>query len=105
MENDNLKKLLKILSDILDESEYQQDNQIIKETYKGVNNLYKNKEIITNSDLESIDSNIKYLDRKYDNLNELLYLYDPIQVHYKNEIHKKEVEKLRMQNKLKKKGE
>ena len=89
------------LKNTLDKSEFNQDSELLKETYNKINDLCSQKETITISDLELIDYNIKYLDQKYDSLNDLLYLYDPIQVSYKKEIHKKQVEELREESRKK----
>lgn len=104
MIEENLQQLVTILKSTLNESEFKQDSELLKETYNKINDLCSQKETITISDLESIDYNIKYLDQKYDSLNNLLYLYDPVQVSYKKEVHKKQVEELRKENRNKKEG-
>lgn len=88
-------KMLQILESLLKNSIYDKDYSIIRSTYELLDTKLTN---ISNYDLESIRKNIEYLDRKYDDLEELVNLYDSINGYYKNIIRKKQVSEIRKNN-------
>lgn len=92
-----------LLIKILDCKTYDADNSIIKETLNLVKKLSV-EDKITHDLLNKINENIKYLDQKYDDLYELVNLFDPICFYYENLLKKNYTYFLRKQNREKKNG-
>ena len=90
-----------MLKNLLESEKYQDEYTLIKETYLNVVKLYENKDDVTSDDLDNINENIKYLDMKYDDLFDLVNLYDPIRINFKKVIQEKKVKKIREENKKK----
>ncbi len=101
MPDNHVLKLTKMLKNILESEKYQEENTLIKETYLNVIKLYEKKDDVTLDDLDNINENIKYLDMKYDDLFDLVNLYDPIRINFKKVIQEKNVKKIREENKKK----
>ena len=62
-----------------------------------------NDDNITNDFIDKMDNDLNYLDQKYDDLFDLINLFDPIYVELKRRNHTKYVEKLREENRKKRK--
>lgn len=105
MNEEKLKKMMDIFNGLLYKKEYKQDKVIIEDLKNKINNLLLNKEKVTIDILETISDNIKYMDIKYDNLYELVNLFDPVDIEYRRMIHKENVENLRKLNRRKKENE
>jgi len=105
MKKENLKKIDDILNSMLYKKEYNQDKEVIEDLKNKINDLLLNEEKVTVGTLDTISNNIKYLDIKYDNLYELVNLFDPVEIEYREMIHKKYVENLRKLNRRKKESE
>ncbi|MBR2840859.1 MAG: hypothetical protein IKF01_03200 [Bacilli bacterium] len=101
MPDNHVLKLTKMLKNLLESEKYQDEYTLIKETYLNVVKLYENKDDVTSDDLDNINENIKYLDMKYDDLFDLVNLYDPIRINFKKVIQEKKVKKIREENKKK----
>lgn len=104
MEEENLKKMLSFLTLISTNEQYSEDTDVIKKTINEISNLQLGNNYINNNILELIEHNISYLDRKYDDLYDLVNLYDSVKSSYKKLIHDKYVEELRKANRKKKEG-
>ena len=91
---ENVKELQYFLKRIEKENAYKKDRKLINDLYKDVIVLHANKDINVDM-LDKINEKIKYLDIEYDDLDELVILYTPLYIKLKEEIHKKEVAKLR----------
>ena len=101
MSDNNVLKLTTMLKNLLESEKYQEENALIQETYLKVVKLYKKKDNVTSDDLDSINENIKYLDMKYDDLFDLVNLYDPIRINLKKIIQEKKIKKIREENRKK----
>ena len=95
MLRDNLNKMLDILSEISKSNEYKENSKLINDTLVRVNSILVNEANITVEDLDLLNENIKLLDRTYEDLFELVNLYDPVYYNLKRNIHKYHVEQIR----------
>ena len=100
-----MRKLIDKFNDIDINEKYSDDIKMINKTINILNQMLDNESIITNTLLDYIDDNIKYLDQKYDDLYDLVNIYDPIKIEYKIQLHKKYVNDLRRKNKKAKMGD
>lgn len=103
MVENNLEQLLKLLKKISDDNKYQADRELIKQIYNKLEQL-KIKHSRNIDDLEYVRDKINYLDQKYDDLYDLVNLYEPKYIEIKKNIHSEYVQELRKQNRMKKEG-
>jgi hypothetical protein len=95
----DLDKLIKKIELLLNDDKYKKDNELIKKLYKDLNEINKN---LSNELIDSIDNNINLLDQKYDDLYDLVNIFDVLKYKYKKEIQKVYVDNLRKENRNKK---
>ena len=95
----DLEKLIKKIESLLNDYKYMKDNELIKKLYKELNEINQN---LSNELIDSIDNNIKLLDQKYDDLYDLVNIFDVLKYKYKKEIQKVYVDNLRKENRKKK---
>ena len=95
----DLDKLIKRIELLLNDDKYKKDNELIKKLYKDLNEINKN---LSNELIDSIDNNITLLDQKYDDLYDLVNIFDVLKYKYKKEIQKVYVDNLRKENRNKK---
>ena len=97
----DLEKLIKKIEFLLNDYKYKKDNELIKKLYKDLNEINKN---LSNELIDNIDNNIKLLDQKYDDLYDLVNIFDVLKYKYKKEIQKEYVDNLRKENRNKRNG-
>ena len=97
-----MEEIIKLLNSILSDFKYIDDKELIKEIKTIFNKFLNDENSITSDSLNYVDDKIKYLDQKYDDLYDLINLYDPIRIKYELYLHQKHVENLRKINRLKK---
>lgn len=96
---ENIETLINILKDCSSKREYQEDKEKILIFYQG---LQKIKTKVPNmEELETLKRIEVELEVKYESLFEIGNYFDPIYVEMEKETHKKEVQKLREENKRK----
>ena len=103
MVESNLIKLLVLLKKLSDDNKYQEDRELIKQIYNKLEEL-KIKHSTNIDDLEYVQDKINYLDQKYNDLYDLVNLYEPEYIKIKKNIHSEYVQELRKQNRMKKEG-
>lgn len=103
MEDENLKNILNILVEATNENDFGEDNQKIQNLYNLLNILQE--KLPTIDEIDKLENEINYLEIKYDIFNELSYYSAPLFVTIKRRIHAKEVEKLREENRRKRRIE
>lgn len=94
--------MLDILKSLENDSQYNDDFTLIQDLIKRINSIL-NDDNITDDFIDEMDNDLNYLDQKYDDLFDLINLFDPIYVELKRKIHIKYVEKLREENRKKRK--
>ncbi len=94
---ENMNQLLNILNDFIEKYPEIKDIEIVKNVVGNLLQLQKN-----NINLDKLEKNIIYLDTNYDELNEISYYFTPIIISIKKEKHKKMIDELRINNKIKK---
>ena len=94
--------MLDILENLVNDNKYDNDFTLIQGLIKRIHSIL-NDDNITNEFLDWMDKDLNYLDQKYDNLFDLINLFDPIYVELKRRNHTKYVEKLREENRKKRK--
>ena len=99
-----MEKLINLLNSIVLNDNYIEDEKTIKEIINILNIFLEDKNNITNDLLKDVDDKIKYLDRKYDDLYDLVNMYDPIKIEFEKYLHKCYVVNLRNSNRMKKEG-
>ena len=92
--------MLDILENLVNDNKYDNDFTLIQGLIKRIHSIL-NDDNITNEFLDWMDKDLNYLDQKYDNLFDLINLFDPIYVELKRKNHIKYVEKLREENRKK----
>ncbi len=100
-----LNKMIKILNSIKDDKQYSNDNILICDLIRQINNILNDDRDITNEFLDEVDKDLNYLDQKYEDLFDLNNLFDPIFFELKRENHINYVKKLREENRKKEKNE
>lgn len=96
MNLENIDNLLNLLIDALNVNDFGEDKEKIKYFY---NELQKcKKELPTMEKLNQMQEIEIDLEVKYDSLNEMSYYFDPLCAEVERKIHKKEVEKIREEN-------
>ena len=99
---ESLNKMLDILEHLVNDNQYDDDFTLIQDLIKRINSIL-NDDNITNDFLDKMDKDLNYLDQKYDDLFDLINLFDPIYVELKKKNHINYVEKLREENRKKRK--
>ena len=94
--------MIEILNSIKGDKQYSNDNILICDLIQRINSILNN-DNITNDFLDKMDYDLNYLDQKYDDLFDLINLFDPICFELKKKNHIKYVEKLRDENRNKRK--
>ena len=97
---ESLNKMLDILEHLVNDNQYDDDFTLIQDLIKRINSIL-NDDNITNDFLDKMDKDLNYLDQKYDDLFDLINLFDPIYVELKKKNHINYVEKLREENRKK----
>ena len=98
----DLNKILEILNVIVKDQQYYDDFTLIQDLIKRINSILSD-DNITNDFLDKMDNDLNYLDQKYDDLFDLINLFDPICFELKKKNHIKYVEKLREENRKRRK--
>ena len=94
--------MLDILKNLENDTQYDDDFTLIQDLIKRINSILSD-DNITNDFLDKMDNDLNYLDQKYDDLFDLINLFDPICFELKKKNHIKYVEKLREENRNKRK--
>ena len=94
--------MLDILKSLENDNQYDDDFTLIKDLIKRINSILSD-DNITNDFLDKMDNDLNYLDQKYDDLFDLINLFDPVRFELKKKNHIKYVEKLREENRKKRK--
>ena len=95
---DEIKILIEEVKKIIQNNKYFEDKQKITDLYNKLCSLENEKNINL---VNEIDISIKALDEKYDDLFELVNMYDGIKYKLEKEIRKQEISELRMNNRKK----
>lgn len=96
----NLDILISKIESLLINSQYDNDLELIKNLLEEIKKLKLNN--FNNELLDDIDKNIQILDQKYDDLYDLVNIFDVLKYKYKKELKKQYVENLRKNNRSKK---
>ena len=99
---ESLNKMLDILEHLVNDNQYDNDFALIQDLIKRIN-IILNNDNITNEFIDKINNDLNYLDQKYDDLFDLINLFDPVRFELKKINHIKHVEKLREENRKKRK--
>ena len=94
--------MLDILEHLVNDNQYDNDFALIQGLIKRIN-IILNNDNITNEFIDKINNDLNYLDQKYDDLFDLINLFDPVRFELKKINHIKHVEKLREENRKKRK--
>ena len=97
-EREILEQILNSLKNILNNQRYLEDKNLIQDTILLLEQLPSQ---ITLINLEKIKNNLNELDRKYDNVYDLINLYDIVYFPFKQRLHQEHVCQLREQNRKK----
>lgn len=94
-EREILEQILNSLKNILNNQKYLEDKNLIQDTMLLLERLPSQ---ITLINLEKIKNNLNELDRKYDDVYDLINLYDIVYFPFKQRLHQEYVRQLREQN-------
>lgn len=97
-EREILEQILNSLKNILNNQRYLEDKNLIQDTILLLEQLPSQ---ITLINLEKIKNNLNELDRKYDDVYDLINLYDIVYFPFKQRLHQEYVRQLREQNRKK----
>lgn len=97
-EREILEQILNSLKNILNNQKYLEDKNLIQDTMLLLERLPSQ---ITLINLEKIKNNLNELDRKYDDVYDLINLYDIVYFPFKQRLHQEYVRQLREQNRKK----
>lgn len=97
-EREILEQILNSLKNILNNQKYLEDKNLIQDTMLLLEQLPSQ---ITLINLEKIKNNLNELDRKYDDVYDLINLYDIVYFPFKQRLHQEYVRQLREQNRKK----
>ena len=89
--------MLDILKGLENDNQYDNDFTLIQDLIKRINSILSD-DNITNDFIDKMDNDLNYLDQKYDDLFDLINLFDPVRFELKKKNHIKYVEKLREEN-------
>ena len=99
MKSESLKQILAFLTRILEKNDFNEDKQIIQYLFKELEKLEH--QLPTDNKLEELQKIIVDLEIKYDDLNDLVYYFDPLYVKIKKNIHEEKIKEIREDNKRK----
>ena len=99
MKSESLKQILAFLTRILEKNDFNEDKQIIQYLFKELEKLEH--QLPTANKLEELQKIIVDLEIKYDDLNDLVYYFDPLYVKIKKNIHEEKIKEIREDNKRK----
>ena len=110
----DLNKILEILNVIVKDQQYYDDLTLIKDLIVKINQMLNSEINITDDFLDRMEKDLNYLDQKYFaqlvyskneyvELNDVVRIFAPIQNYYKKKNHIKYVEKLREENRKRRK--
>ena len=94
-EREILEQILNSLKNILNNQRYLEDKNLIQDTILLLEQLPSQ---ITLINLEKIKNTLNELDRKYDDVYDLINLYDIVYFPFKQRLHQEYVRQLREQN-------
>lgn len=97
-EREILEQILNSLKNILNNQRYLEDKNLIQDTILLLEQLPSQ---ITLINLEKIKNNLNELNRKYDDVYDLINLYDIVYFPFKQRLHQEHVCQLREQNRKK----
>ena len=97
-EREILEQILNSLKNILNNQRYLEDKNLIQDTILLLEQLPSQ---ITLINLEKIKNTLNELDRKYDDVYDLINLYDIVYFPFKQRLHQEYVRQLREQNRKK----
>ena len=92
--------MLDILKSLENDNRYDDDCTLIQNLIKRIHSIL-NDENITDEFLDKMDNDLNYLDQKYDDLFNLINLFDSVRFELKKKNHIKYIEKLREKNRKK----
>ena len=92
--------MLDILEHLVNDNQYDNDFALIQDLIKRIN-IILNNDNITNDFIDKMDNDLNYLDQKYDDIFDLINLFDPVSFELKIKNHIKYVGKLREENRKK----
>ena len=95
--------MLEILKSLGNDNQYDDDLTLIQDLIERIN-IILNNDNITDDFIDQMNNDLNYLDQKYDDLFDLINLFDPIFVELKRKNHIKYVERLREENRKKREG-
>ena len=104
MNNEIINNIKNIIDNLLKEDKYFNEYNLLNELIEKINYLANNKDKITLEYLDYIKEKFNYLEQNYNEIFDLTYYFDPIYIELKNNIHKREVSKIREKQKNKKEG-
>ena len=93
--------MLYILKNLSNNKQYDHDIILINDLIKRISNMLNNNDI-TDDFLEQMNNDLNYLDQKYEDLYDLINLFDPVRFELKRKNHINYVENLREENRKKK---
>ena len=93
--------MLYILKNLSNNKQYDHDIILINDLIKRISNMLNNNDI-TDDFLEQMNNELNYLDQKYEDLYDLINLFDPVRFELKRKNHINYVENLREENRKKK---
>ena len=99
-----MQQIIDYLNNIVSNDIYKEDFKTINEIISILNAFVNDPENITVDLLDCVDDKIKYLDQKYNDLYDLVNMYNPLKFECKSNLHKRYVTDLRKENRLKKEG-
>ncbi len=104
VDSESLNKIVIILDNLLKNDKYSDDFDLIENLKNKINNFICSKKMFDLQVIDYIKEKLYYLEEKYKDIFDLTYYYDPIYITIKNNIHKKEIENLRKEQREKKEG-
>ncbi len=93
--------MLYILKNLSNNKQYDHDIILINDLIKRISNMLNNNDM-TDDFLDQMNNDLNYLDQKYEDLYDLINLFDPVRFELKRKNHINYVENLREENRKKK---
>lgn len=93
--------MLYILKNLSNDKQYDYDIILINDLIKRISNMLNNNDM-TDDFLDQMNNDLNYLDQKYEDLYDLINLFDPVRFELKRKNHINYVENLRKENRKKK---
>lgn len=94
--------MLYILKNLSNNKQYDHDIILINDLIKRISNMLNNNDM-TDDFLDQMNNDLNYLDQKYEDLYDLINLFDPVRFELKRKNHINYVENLREENRKRKK--